>query len=100
MLPLVYANEIAIRLAPLLNHAADFFIILGNQIGYDLPRIAFRLDLASIHILQVFLAAIGLFFSIRVMNTSINAEKGGKVLKKIITGLPLLMMTAVSIILF
>ena len=100
MLPLVYANEIAIRLAPLLNHAADFFIILGNQIGYDLPRIAFRLDLASIHILQVFLAAIGLFFSIRVMNSSMSAEKGGKVLKKIITCLPLLVMTAVSVILF
>jgi len=100
MLPLVYAEEIAIRLAPLLNHAADFFIILGNQIGYDLPRIAFRLDLGSIHILQLLLVAIGLFFSIRVMNSSINQENGGTVPKKIITCLPLLAMTAISVILF
>ena len=53
MLPLVYANEIAIRLVPLLNHAADFFVILGNQVGYSFPHIAFRLDMQSIYILQI-----------------------------------------------
>jgi hypothetical protein len=66
MLPLVYANEIAIRLVPLLNHAADFFKVLGNQIGTQMPQLAFRLDFQSIQILQIALVLAGLFLAVLV----------------------------------
>jgi len=70
MLPLVYANEIAIRLVPLLNHAADFFVILGNQVGYSFPHIAFRLDMQSIYILQILLIITGFVLSVIVAAVS------------------------------
>lgn len=68
MLPLIYAIEIANRLVPLLNHAADFFAVLGNQIGYTLPQVAFRLDMQSIHFLQVMIIFADLLFSLTVSN--------------------------------
>ncbi|MDZ7761657.1 MAG: cyclic nucleotide-binding domain-containing protein [Desulfovermiculus sp.] len=58
-LPIVYAFEVALRLEPLLNQAADFFAVVGNQIGYDLPKVAFRLDLQSVAILQVVTLILG-----------------------------------------
>lgn len=100
MLPLTYANEIALRLGPLLNHAADFFVILGNQIGYKLPHIAFRLDMQSIFILQIFLIIVGLLFSLYVLNTLTAQLFGGRDKIKIFSYIPLIAMAAVSICLF
>jgi ferredoxin len=99
MLPLVYANEIAIRLAPLLNHAADFFIILGNQIGYEFPHIAFKLDMGSIYILQIMLIAVGLLFSLSIVKAALKKFAGKYRIGKIMCALPLFAMATVSVIL-
>ncbi|MDX1776121.1 MAG: sigma 54-interacting transcriptional regulator, partial [Desulfobulbales bacterium] len=100
MLPLVYANEIAIRLVPLLNHAADFFVILGNQVGYSFPHIAFRLDMQSIHILQVLLIVIGFFLSVSVASKLIALLPPEKVAPAFFRHLPLVVMAVVSVLLF
>jgi hypothetical protein len=100
MLPLVYANEIAIRLMPLLNHAADFFVILGNQVGYSFPQIAFRLDMQSIYILQIAIIIIGLVFSFFVANRLTGTLAPEKVAPPFFRYLPLLAISVVSIILF
>jgi hypothetical protein len=100
MLPLVYANEIAIRLMPLLNHAADFFVILGNQVGYSFPHIAFRLDMQSIHILQIAILIIGLIFSFFVANRLTAALPPEKVAPPFFRYLPLVVIAVVSVLLF
>jgi transcriptional regulator with AAA-type ATPase domain/NAD-dependent dihydropyrimidine dehydrogenase PreA subunit len=100
MLPLVYANEIAIRLVPLLNHAADFFVILGNQIGRTFPHIAFRLDMQSIYILQVILIIIGFFLSEIVASKLIAMLPSEKKGPAFFLHLPLVIMSLVSILLF
>jgi hypothetical protein len=97
---LVYANEIAIRLVPLLNHAADFFVILGNQIGRTFPRIAFRLDMQSIYILQVILIVIGFFLSEIVVSKLIAMLPSEKKGPAFFLHLPLVIMSLVSILLF
>jgi polyferredoxin len=100
MLPLIYANEIAIRLRPLLNHAADFFVILGNQVGYSFPHIAFRLDMQSIYILQIAILIIGLFFSFFVANRLTAALPPEKVAPPFFRYLPLIVIAVVSVLLF
>lgn len=100
MLPLVYANEIALRLVPLLNHAADFFVILGNQVGYSFPYIAFRLDMQSIYILQIVIIIIGLIFSFFVASKHIAMLPPEKVAPAFFRYLPLVVMAVVSVILF
>lgn len=65
-LPIVYAFEVALRLEPLLNQAADFFAVVGNQIGYELPSVAFRLDLQSVAILQFITVVLGTLLSMLV----------------------------------
>jgi transcriptional regulator with AAA-type ATPase domain/polyferredoxin len=100
MLPLVYANEIAIRLMPLLNHAADFFVILGNQVGYSFPHIAFRLDMQSIYILQIAILIIGLIFSFFVANRLTAALPSEKVSAPFFRYLPLIVIAVVSVLLF
>jgi transcriptional regulator with AAA-type ATPase domain/NAD-dependent dihydropyrimidine dehydrogenase PreA subunit len=100
MLPLVYANEIAIRLVPLLNHAADFFVILGNQVGYSFPHIAFRLDMQSIHFLQIILIVIGFFLSVTVASKLIALLPSEKVAPAFFRHLPLVVMAVVSVLLF
>ena len=100
MLPLVYANEIAIRLRPLLNHAADFFIILGNQVGYSFPHIAFRLDMQSIYILQIVIIITGLIFSFFVANRLIAALPPEKVAPPFFRHLPLVVIAIISVLLF
>ena len=100
MLPLVYANEIAIRLVPLLNHAADFFSILGNQVGYSFPHIAFRLDMQSIHILQIILIIIGFFLSVTVASKLVALLPSEKVSPAFFRHLPLVVMAVVSVLLF
>ena len=100
MLPLVYANEIAIRLVPLLNHAADFFVILSNQVGYSFPKIAFRLDIQSIYILQIVIIIIGLIFSLNVAARLIATLPTDKVSPPFFRYLPLLIIAVVSILLF
>ena len=99
MLPLVYANEIAIRLVPLLNHAADFFVIFGNQIGYDFPQIAFRLDMQSIHFLQIVLIFVGLLFSIFIAGRLTKMLAPEKAAPAFFRHLPLFVMAVVSVIL-
>ncbi|MBW2465781.1 MAG: sigma 54-interacting transcriptional regulator, partial [Deltaproteobacteria bacterium] len=97
ILPLVYANEIAIRLVPLLNHAADFFVILGNQLGYSFPHIAFRLDMQSIYILQTVIIIVGLMFSFIVsakLTASLPAENVSPALFRY---LPLIVITIISL---
>ena len=100
MLPLVYANEIAIRLVPLLNHAADFFVILGNQVGYSFPQIAFKLDMQSIYILQLALIITGLIFSFIVAAKLIALLPPEKVAPAFFRHLPLIVIAIVSVILF
>jgi len=100
MLPLVYANEIAIRLVPLLNHAADFFVILGNQVGYSFPRIAFRLDMQSIHILQIILIIIGFFLSVTVASKLVALLPPEKAAPAFFRHVPLVVMAVVSVLLF
>jgi transcriptional regulator with AAA-type ATPase domain/NAD-dependent dihydropyrimidine dehydrogenase PreA subunit len=100
MLPLVYANEIAIRLVPLLNHAADFFVILGNQVGYSFPHIAFKLDVQSIYILQIAIIVIGLISSFFVASRHIANLPAEKVEPPFFRHLPLIVIAVVSIILF
>ena len=100
MLPLVYANEIALRLVPLLNHAADFFVILGNQVGYSFPHIAFRLDMQSIYILQLALIIIGLVFSFAVASRLIALLPAEKVAPPFFRHLPLIVIAIVSVLLF
>jgi transcriptional regulator with AAA-type ATPase domain/NAD-dependent dihydropyrimidine dehydrogenase PreA subunit len=100
MLPLVYANEIAIRLVPLLNHAADFFVILGNQVGYSFPQIAFRLDMQSIYILQVLLIVIGFFLSVIVASKLVATLPSDKVAPAFFRHLPLVVMAVISVLLF
>ena len=100
MLPLIYVNEIAIRLVPLLNHAADFFVILGNQMGYSFPRIAFRLDMQSIYILQIALIIIGFFLSVFVAARLIALLPPEKVAAPFFRHLPLIVIAVVSILLF
>lgn len=100
MLPLVYANEIALRLVPLLNHAADFFVILGNQVGYSFPHIAFRLDMQSIYILQIALIGIGLAFSYFVAARLTATLPPEKVAPPFFRYLPLIVVAVVSVILF
>jgi len=96
MLPLIFANEIALRLPPLFNQAADFFIILSNQFGYDFPKIAFRLDLESIQILQVLLIVVGLFIAIFVTNRLIKPIENNKSPLKRILYLPLFIVAIIS----
>ena len=100
MLPLIYVNEIAIRLVPLLNHAADFFVILGNQVGYSFPHIAFRLDMQSIYILQVALIIIGLFLSVFVSGRLVALLPPEKVAPSFFRYLPLIVIAVVSVLLF
>ena len=100
MLPLVYANEIAIRLVPLLNHAADFFVILGNQVGYSFPPIAFRLDMQSIYVLQIVLIIAGLTFSFIVASKLIASLPPEKVAPAFFRHLPLVVIALVSVLLF
>ena len=100
MLPLVYANEIAIRLVPLLNHAADFFVILGNQVGYSFPHIAFRLDMQSIYILQIALIITGLTFSFIVASKIIASLPPEKVAPAFFRHLPLIVIALISVLLF
>ncbi|MBW2484529.1 MAG: 4Fe-4S binding protein, partial [Deltaproteobacteria bacterium] len=100
MLPLVYANEIALRLVPLLNHAADFFVILGNQVGYSFPHIAFRLDMQSIYILQIAIIIIGLIFSFFVAARLTATLPPEKVAAPFFRHLPLIVVAVVSVILF
>ncbi len=100
MLPLVYANEIAIRLVPLLNHAADFFVILGNQVGYSFPHIAFRLDMQSIKILQIVLIIAGLVFSFFVAARLTATLPPEKVAPPFFRHLPLIVIAVISVILF
>ena len=99
MLPLVYANEIAIRLMPLLNHAADFFVILGNQVGYSFPHIAFRLDMQSIYILQIAIIVIGLVFAFFVANRLTARLASEKVAPPFFRYLPLIVIAVVSVVL-
>jgi transcriptional regulator with AAA-type ATPase domain/polyferredoxin len=99
MLPLVYANEIALWLAPLLNHAADFFVILGNQVGYKFPHIAFRLDLQSIYILQILIIIMGLVFSFFVAARLVAVLPPEKVAPPFFRHLPLIVIAVVSVIL-
>jgi transcriptional regulator with AAA-type ATPase domain/NAD-dependent dihydropyrimidine dehydrogenase PreA subunit len=100
MLPLVYANEIAIRLVPLLNHAADFFVILGNQVGYSFPHIAFRLDMQSIYILQILLIIIGFVLSVIVASRLVAMLPSEKVAPAFFRHLPLVVMAVISVLLF
>ena len=100
MLPLVYANEIAIRLVPLLNHAADFFVILGNQVGYSFPHIAFRLDMQSIYILQIVIIIFGLIFSFIVAARLVASLPPEKVSPGFFRHLPLIVIAVISVLLF
>jgi len=100
MLPLVYANEIAIRLVPLLNHAADFFVILGNQLGYSIPHIAFRLDMQSIYILQIIILIFGLIFSFFVAARLTASLPPEKVAPAFFRHLPLIVVAVVSVLLY
>ena len=100
MLPLIYVNEIAIRLVPLLNHAAEFFVILGNQVGYSFPHIAFRLDMQSIYILQVALIIIGFFLSVFVSGRLVALLPPEKVAPSFFRYLPLIVIAVVSVLLF
>ena len=100
MLPLVYANEIAIRLVPLLNHAADFFVILGNQVGYSFPHIAFRLDVQSIYILQIVIIIFGLIFSFIVAARLVASLPPEKVSPGFFRHLPLIVIAVISVLLF
>ena len=100
MLPLVYANEIALRLVPLLNHAAEFFVILGNQVGYSFPYIAFRLDMQSIYILQIVIIIVGLIFSFIVAAKQIASLPPDNVSPAFFRHLPLIVIALVSILLF
>jgi NAD-dependent dihydropyrimidine dehydrogenase PreA subunit len=97
MLPLVYAIEIAIRLVPLLNHAADFFSVLGNQIGYSLPQVAFRLDMQSIYFLQVVIICAGLFFSLIVSTKQTRMFAPEQVAPAFFRFLPLFVIAVTSI---
>ena len=96
-LPLIYAIEIAIRLVPLLNHAADFFRVLGNQTGYALPQIAFRLDIQSIYFLQVIIISIGLLFSLTVSNKQTQMFTPDQVAPAFFRFLPIFTIAFVSI---
>ena len=96
MLPLIYTIEIAIRLVPLLNHAADFFRVLGNQIGYRLPQVVFRLDIQSIHFLQVMIILIGLFFSLAVSNKQTRLFPPGQETPAFFRFLPIFTIAIVS----
>ena len=100
MLPLIYANEIAIRLVPLLNHAADFFQVLGNQIGHQLPEIAFRLDMQSIQIVQVVFVLIGFSISIAVNDLQLKSVSIGKHHLKFLRSFPMAAMAALSIVFY
>jgi polyferredoxin len=100
MLPLIYAIEIAIRLVPLLNHAADFFRVLGNQIGYSLPQVAFRLDMQSIYFLQVIIVCTGLLFSLVVSTRQTKMFAPEQVAPAFFRFLPLFVIAVVSIALF
>jgi len=99
MLPLIYANEIALRLVSLLNQAATFFTVLGNQIGVSLPDIAFRLDLQSIHFLQVITIACGLFCSLFVANKLTKNIPEKYVAPAFFRHLPLFAMAVISVVL-
>jgi len=99
ILPLIYAIEIAIRLVPLLNHAADFFRVLGNQIGYTLPQVAFRLDMQSIHFLQVIIITAGLLFSLTVSNKQTRMFAPDQVAPAFFRFLPIFTIAVVSIVL-
>jgi hypothetical protein len=100
ILPLVYANEIAIRLVPLMNHAADFFVILGNQVGYSFPDIAFRLDMQSIYILQIILIIVGFFLSVTVASKLVALLPPEKKAPAFFRHLPLVVMAVISVLLF
>jgi transcriptional regulator with AAA-type ATPase domain/polyferredoxin len=97
ILPLIYAIEIAIRLVPLLNHAADFFRVLSNQIGYTLPQVAFRLDMQSIHFLQVIIITAGLLFSLTVSNKQTQMFAPDQVAPAFFRFLPIFTIAVVSI---
>jgi transcriptional regulator with AAA-type ATPase domain/polyferredoxin len=96
MLPLAYANEVAIRLVPLLNQAADFFKVLGKQLGRSFPEVVFRLDMQSLEILQVMLICAGLAFSLFVLGRHQGLEKQDR-LTHFFLQLPLYVMAAISI---
>ena len=97
ILPLIYAIEIAIRLVPLLNHAADFFRVLGNQIGYTLPQVAFRMDMQSIHFLQIIIISVGLLFSLTVSNKQTRMFAPDQVAPAFFRFLPIFTIAVVSI---
>ncbi len=99
IIPLIYAIEIAIRLVPLLNHAADFFRVLGNQIGYTLPQVAFRLDMQSIHFLQVIIISVGLLFSLSVSNKQTLMFVQDQIAPAFFRFLPIFTIAVVSILL-
>ncbi|MBS3780258.1 MAG: hypothetical protein KGY41_07665, partial [Desulfovermiculus sp.] len=97
-LPIVYAFEVALRLEPLLNQAADFFAVVGNQIGYDLPSVAFRLDLQSVAILQFATVVLGSLMAMLVaarLGRRLSADHGWPAWTK---HLPLLFMGGVSMV--
>ncbi|MGB6970706.1 MAG: hypothetical protein WBD61_00955, partial [Desulfobulbales bacterium] len=87
-------------LMPLLNHAADFVVSLGNQVGYSFPHIAFMLDMQSIYILQIAILIIGLFFSFFVANRLTAALPPEKVAPPFFRYLPLIVISVVSVLLF
>ncbi|MEW6426848.1 MAG: cyclic nucleotide-binding domain-containing protein [Thermodesulfobacteriota bacterium] len=99
MLPLVYANEIAIRMVSLLNHAANFFKVLGNQLGRQLPDIAFRLDLQSIRFLQVICLLLGLVASLAVATRLTKQLPEEQTAPAFFRHLPLFAMTLISVLL-
>lgn len=95
-LPIVYTFEVALRLEPLLNQAADFFVVVGNQIGYNLPSVAFRLDLQSVAILQFATLLLGTVAAMIVtarMGKRLSAGHGWSAWSKY---LPLLFMGGLS----
>ena len=80
----------------LYNHAADFFRVLGNQIDYTLPQVAFRLDMQSIHFLQVMIILIGMFFSLAVSNKQMRLFPPDRVAPAFFRFLPIFTIAIVS----
>lgn len=98
LLPLLYANEISLRLVPLLNTAPNFFQVLSRQLGIALPSIRFILDLKSILILQVIIILLGSYASLFTLKRlSFIHQPHPK--KSILAPLPLLIMTVLCLIL-
>ena len=82
------------------DHAADFFVILGNQVGYSFPHIAFRLDMQSIYILQILLIIAGFILSVIVAARLVALLQSDKVAPAFLRHLPLVVMAVISVLLF